>query len=79
MTDVTATDYTLCSIYLYLTGGCNLACAHCWISPDHVPSTHDAPEGITAAFGPEAAAFAWVDPVGRRIRMPGPAAAWVGL
>ena len=39
----------------------------------------DAPDGIAAAFGPEAAALAWADPVGRRIRTPGPAAAWVGL
>jgi hypothetical protein len=39
----------------------------------------DAPDGIAAAFGPEAAAFAWADPAGRCIRTPGSAAAWVGL
>jgi len=47
VTNLHTTDYTLCSVYLYLTGGCNLACAHCWLSPDYVPSGVDAPEGIT--------------------------------
>jgi hypothetical protein len=39
----------------------------------------DAPEGIAALLGPEAPAFAWADPVGRRIRTPDPATDWVGL
>jgi SynChlorMet cassette radical SAM/SPASM protein ScmF len=26
-------DYTLNTIYFYLTEGCNLACRHCWIAP----------------------------------------------
>jgi hypothetical protein len=39
----------------------------------------DAPEEIGAALAPEGSAFAWVDPVGRRIRMPGPGADWIGL
>jgi hypothetical protein len=38
----------------------------------------DAPEGVAALLGPEAAAFAWADPIGRRIRTPGPATDWVG-
>lgn len=27
------TDFALTSLYLYLTGDCNLCCSHCWISP----------------------------------------------
>ncbi len=27
------TDYLLSSLYLYLTGTCNLHCSHCWIAP----------------------------------------------
>jgi SynChlorMet cassette radical SAM/SPASM protein ScmF len=27
--------YPLETIYFYLTGDCNLACRHCWISPSH--------------------------------------------
>lgn len=26
------------SLYLYISGGCNLKCGHCWISPEHDPS-----------------------------------------
>lgn len=26
-------DYPLASLYLYLTGDCNLLCSHCWIAP----------------------------------------------
>lgn len=26
-------------LYLYLTDGCNLRCAHCWLSPRYVPET----------------------------------------
>jgi len=28
-------SYFLNSLYFYLTGGCNLACRHCWIAPGH--------------------------------------------
>ncbi|MCD4686121.1 MAG: radical SAM protein, partial [Anaerolineae bacterium] len=27
----------LVSFYIYLTGGCNLACKHCWIAPSFQP------------------------------------------
>ena len=30
-------DYPLTYIYFYLTGGCNLCCRHCWISPKYQP------------------------------------------
>jgi SynChlorMet cassette radical SAM/SPASM protein ScmF len=30
-------DYPLNNIYFYLTGGCNLRCRHCWISPKYQP------------------------------------------
>ncbi len=30
-------DYPLVYIYFYLTGGCNLCCRHCWISPKYQP------------------------------------------
>jgi SynChlorMet cassette radical SAM/SPASM protein ScmF len=32
-----APAYPLAHAYLYLTGGCNLRCAHCWISPAYSP------------------------------------------
>ena len=28
-------DYSLSSLFLYLTDSCNLRCSHCWISPHH--------------------------------------------
>jgi SynChlorMet cassette radical SAM/SPASM protein ScmF len=28
----------LASYYVYLTGGCNLACRHCWIAPSYQPN-----------------------------------------
>jgi len=28
-------DYPLTHIYFYLTGGCNLCCRHCWITPKY--------------------------------------------
>lgn len=45
-------------------------------------SSLDAPavsDGLAAAFGPDVPPFALADPVGRRIRVPGVDAAWVGL
>jgi hypothetical protein len=39
----------------------------------------DALDPIAAMLAPEGPAFAWADPVGRRIRTPGPAADWIGL
>jgi hypothetical protein len=39
----------------------------------------DAPDEIAAALELEGSAFAWADPIGRRIRMPGSAADWIGL
>ena len=36
------------SIYFYLTDCCNLACAHCWLSPKHISSKADAPDRIGA-------------------------------
>ncbi len=39
--------YTLNSVYLYLTGGCNLRCTHCWLTPDYVADDQEAPDGIT--------------------------------
>ena len=31
-------------LYVYLTGGCNLACRHCWIDPVHQPPGAPGPE-----------------------------------
>ena len=28
----------LSTIYMYIAGSCNLACRHCWIEPNYVPS-----------------------------------------
>ncbi len=33
--------YPLRSLYLYLSGGCNLRCAHCWLSPEHISRKPD--------------------------------------
>lgn len=41
--------YPLIHAYLYLTGGCNLRCAHCWISPGYVPEREDARDRLTTA------------------------------
>ncbi|MGA2025943.1 MAG: SynChlorMet cassette radical SAM/SPASM protein ScmF [Syntrophobacteraceae bacterium] len=30
-------DHPLTHIYFYLTGGCNLCCRHCWITPKYQP------------------------------------------
>lgn len=40
--------YTLSSLYLYLTGGCNLHCAHCWLDPDFLPQEVKVTDGLTA-------------------------------
>ena len=39
--------YTLNSVYLYLTGGCNLRCSHCWLTPDYIADDQEVPDGIT--------------------------------
>jgi SynChlorMet cassette radical SAM/SPASM protein ScmF len=41
--------YPLFHAYLYLSGGCNLRCAHCWISPDFTPRPGAASDCLTAA------------------------------
>jgi SynChlorMet cassette radical SAM/SPASM protein ScmF len=33
--DLILTKYPLQTLYFYLTGDCNLACRHCWISPSY--------------------------------------------
>ena len=33
--------YRLTSLYLYLSHQCNLACSHCWISPEHASRSRD--------------------------------------
>lgn len=40
-------------LYLYLSGGCNLACRHCWISPAFVPAApSQTPKTSPAGFLP---------------------------
>jgi len=41
--------YPLVHAYLYLSGGCNLRCAHCWISPTFSPSDEMPKDSLTAA------------------------------
>jgi SynChlorMet cassette radical SAM/SPASM protein ScmF len=41
-------EYALSSLYLYLTGGCNLHCAHCWLDPDFLPQEEKVTNGLTA-------------------------------
>jgi len=41
--------YPLVHAYLYLSGGCNLRCAHCWISPDFAPRPAAAFDRLTTA------------------------------
>jgi len=40
-------EYALSSLYLYLTGGCNLHCAHCWLDPDFLPQGEKVTDGLT--------------------------------
>ena len=40
-------QYALSSLYLYLTGGCNLCCAHCWLDPDFLPQHEKITKGLT--------------------------------
>ena len=40
-------QYALSSLYLYLTGGCNLYCAHCWLDPDFLPRAEKVTNGLT--------------------------------
>jgi SynChlorMet cassette radical SAM/SPASM protein ScmF len=44
----------LISLYFYIAGSCNLACKHCWISPNFVKNSKDGkfvkPEYISAAI-----------------------------
>jgi SynChlorMet cassette radical SAM/SPASM protein ScmF len=40
--------YALSSLYLYLTGGCNLHCAHCWLDPEFLPREEKMIDGLTA-------------------------------
>ncbi len=35
-------DFKLATIYFYITGGCNLRCRHCWITPDSTEGDMDA-------------------------------------
>jgi SynChlorMet cassette radical SAM/SPASM protein ScmF len=44
-----ASVYPLVHAYLYLSGGCNLRCAHCWISPDFAPEREAAFDRLTTA------------------------------
>jgi SynChlorMet cassette radical SAM/SPASM protein ScmF len=44
-----ASTYPLTQAYLYLSGGCNLRCAHCWISPGFVPEGETQAERLTTA------------------------------
>ena len=44
-----APAYPLVHAYLYLSGGCNLRCAHCWISPDFAPGREAAFDRLTTA------------------------------
>jgi len=37
----TGYKHPLSRIYFYITGGCNLACKHCWIVPDHTRDGKD--------------------------------------
>lgn len=39
--------YALTSLYLYLTGGCNLHCAHCWLDPEFLPQEEKITDGLT--------------------------------
>lgn len=48
MAQVENHEYTLSSLYLYLTGGCNLHCAHCWLDPDFLPQEEKITNGLTA-------------------------------
>jgi SynChlorMet cassette radical SAM/SPASM protein ScmF len=48
-TDRTAGNYPLIHAYLYLSGGCNLRCAHCWISPGFVQKREDVGDRLTVA------------------------------
>jgi SynChlorMet cassette radical SAM/SPASM protein ScmF len=41
--------YPLTRAYLYLSGGCNLRCAHCWISPGFVPDGGTQGDQLTVA------------------------------
>jgi SynChlorMet cassette radical SAM/SPASM protein ScmF len=44
-----APAYPLIHAYLYLSGGCNLRCAHCWISPAFTPPDKIPKDSLTAA------------------------------
>ncbi len=41
--------YPLIHAYLYLSGGCNLRCAHCWISPSFTPQQEAVRDRLTTA------------------------------
>ncbi|HEY5658489.1 MAG TPA: hypothetical protein VIY27_11945 [Myxococcota bacterium] len=43
------------------------------------PDSSSSPQALAAALGPGTPALAWADPVGRRIRLPGADAAWLGV
>ncbi|MBN2225037.1 MAG: radical SAM protein [Deltaproteobacteria bacterium] len=40
-------SYPLIHAYLYLSGGCNLRCAHCWISPSFTPKPEAVQDRLT--------------------------------